>query len=110
MLSGGMDSSSIVSVVGRDFPTVPFKTFTIYYEGRGQMDERAWAREVVSAYPNLEPIYYAPSDQQVAKCFDFAMKAHDVPLLSTAAVSSYFVMKLAARKRTEGPFRRTRSG
>ena len=55
MLSGGMDSSSIVSVVGRDFPTVPFKTFTIYYEGRGQMDERAWASEVISAYPTLSP-------------------------------------------------------
>ena len=70
MLSGGMDSSSIVSVVGRDFPRVPFKTFTIYYEGPDQMDERAWAREVTLAYPNLEPIHYAPSDQDVAECFE----------------------------------------
>jgi asparagine synthase (glutamine-hydrolysing) len=99
MLSGGMDSSSIVSVVGRDFPTVPFKTFTIYYEGRGQMDERGWAREVVSAYPSLEPIYYAPSDQEVAECFDTASKASDAPMTSSPALSTYFVMKLAAKRK-----------
>ena len=99
MLSGGMDSSSIVSVIGRDFPTVPFKTFTIYYEGRDQMDERAWASEVISAYPNLEPVYYAPSGQQVAECFDAVTKAYDAPMTSSLAVSSYFVMKLAAEKK-----------
>ena len=99
MLSGGMDSSSIISVIGRDFPSVPLKTFTIYYEGRDQMDERAWAREVTSAYPNLEPVYYAPSDQEVTECFEAASKSHDVPLPSSPAVSSYFVMKLAAERR-----------
>ena len=99
MLSGGMDSSSIISVIGRDFPSVPLKTFTIYYEGRDQMDERAWAREVTSAYPNLEPVYYAPSDQEVTECFEAASKSHDVPLRSSPAVSSYFVMKLAAERR-----------
>jgi asparagine synthase (glutamine-hydrolysing) len=99
MLSGGMDSSSIVSVVGRDFPTVPFKTFTIYYEGRGQMDERAWAREVVSAYTNLEPTYYAPSDQEVMECFDIASRASDAPMTSSPGLSVYFVMKLAAKRK-----------
>ena len=95
MLSGGMDSSSIASVVGRDFPTTPFKTFTIYYEGRGQMDERAWANKVTSAYRNLNPIYHAPSDTEVAECFEAASAAHDVPLRTSGEVSSYFVMKLA---------------
>ena len=99
MLSGGMDSSSIASVVGLDFPTVPFKTFTIYYKGRDQMDERAWASKVTSAYTNLEPIYYSPSDQEVAECFYAACKADDLPLRSSPAVSSYFVMRLAAERR-----------
>jgi asparagine synthase (glutamine-hydrolysing) len=99
MLSGGIDSSSIVSVAGRDFPTVPFKTFTIYYEGRGQMDERAWAGEVISAYPNLEPIYYAPSDQEVTACFDTASEASDTPITSSPGLSTYFVMKLAAKRK-----------
>ena len=98
MLSGGMDSPSIISVIGRDFSTVPFKTFTIYYEGPGQMDERLWASEVPSAYSNIEPIYYAPSDQEVAECFDAVSKAHDVPITSSLVLSSYFVMKLAAER------------
>ena len=78
---------------------MPFKTFTIYYKGRGQMDERAWAREVVSAYPNLEPTYYAPSDQEVTECFDTASKASDVPMMSSPGLSTYFVMKLAAKRK-----------
>ena len=97
MLSGGMDSSSIASVVGHDFPTVPFKTFTIYYEGRGQMDERAWASEVTSVYSNLEPVHHAPSDREVAECFDVASRAYELPLRSSPTISSYFVMKLASR-------------
>ena len=99
MLSGGMDSSSIASVVGKDFPQVPFKTFTIYYEGRDQMDERAWASKVVSAYPNLDPIYHAPSHMEVEECFEAASRAHDVPLRTSGEVSSYFVMKLAGERK-----------
>ena len=73
-----VDSSSIISVIGRDFPSAPLKTFTIYYEGRDQMDERAWASQVVSAYPNLEPIITPPSNSEVAECFEAASKSHDV--------------------------------
>ena len=98
MLSGGMDSPSIISVIGRDFSTVPFKTFTIYYEGPGQMDARLWASEVPSAYSNIEPIYYAPSDQEVAECFVAVSEAHDVPMTGALVLSSYFVMKLAAER------------
>ena len=63
------------------------------------MDERAWASEVASAYSNLEPVYYAPSDGEVAECFDAASKAHDAPLPSSAPISTYFVMKLAAERK-----------
>ena len=62
------------------------------------MDERLWASEVPSAYSNIEPIYYAPSDQEVAECFDAVSKAHDVPITSSLVLSSYFVMKLAAER------------
>ena len=92
-----MDSSSIASVVGKDFPQVPFKTFTIYYEGRDQMDERAWASEVPSTYSNIKPIYYAPSDREVAECFEAVSKAHDVPLRASPAISGYLLAKLAAK-------------
>lgn len=99
MLSGGLDSSSIASVVGTDFPGVCFKTFTIHYEGRNQMDERPWVREVAAAYRNIEPVFYQPSDDEVADSFDAVSKAHDVPLPASTPISCYFVMKAAAKNR-----------
>lgn len=48
-LSGGLDSSAIASVVSEDHRGVPFKTFTIYYDGNGQMDEREWVGEVAQS-------------------------------------------------------------
>ena len=94
-LSGGLDSSSIASVIGTDQPGLPISSFTIYYEGNDQTDERPLVREVVKACPNIKPIYYSPSDDEVAACFDHAMRLHDVPFPYSPAISSYFVMKLA---------------
>src|SRR5262249_31247834 len=56
-LSGGLDSSAIASVIGTDHPEVPYKTFTIYYSGKDQVDERPWVSEVLRAYPNMDPVY-----------------------------------------------------
>ena len=96
LLSGGMDTSSIASVIGRDFSTVPYKTFTIYYEGRKQMDERPWAREVASTYANIHPIFCQPSDEEVAGSFASVVRAHDAPLSGSPPISCYFAMKAAA--------------
>jgi asparagine synthase (glutamine-hydrolysing) len=96
-LSGGLDSSSIASVIGKDQPDLPISSFTIYYSGSDQTDERPLVREVVKSYPNIKPIYYSPTDDEVAACFDHAMALHDVPFPYSPAISSYFVMKLASQ-------------
>ena len=96
LLSGGMDTSSIASVIGTDFSGIHFKTFTIYYQGRKQMDERPWVREVASTYPNIDPHYYQPSDEEVAGSFAAVVKAHDAPLSGSPPISFYFAMKSAA--------------
>lgn len=96
-LSGGLDSSAIASVIGKDYAGVPFKTFTIYYKGKGQMDERAWVREVTAAYPNIDPVYYSPCDDELAACFDHVISSNDLPLHSSSAISYYFIMKVAAQ-------------
>src|SRR5713226_1717540 len=44
-LSGGLDSSSIASVIAKDYGGLRYKTFTIYYKGKDQVDDRNWARE-----------------------------------------------------------------
>jgi asparagine synthase (glutamine-hydrolysing) len=96
-LSGGLDSSSIASVVSKDHAGVPFKTFTIYYEGERQMDERPWVTKVVTAYPNIQPVYCSPSGDEIAASFAEVMRSHDVPIARSSAISYYFLAKVASQ-------------
>jgi len=98
-LSGGLDSSAIASVVGSDHPGVPYKTFTIYYNGKGQVDERPWVNEVLRTYPNMDPVYCSPSDDEIAASYEHAMRSHDTPMPRSSVISYYFLMKAAAQHR-----------
>lgn len=96
-LSGGLDSSAIASVIGKEFSSTRLKTFTVYYEGRNEVDERPWVSEVLNAYPNLDPSYFSPSDDEIAGSFAKAIWHADVPLAGSSPISQYFVMQLAAK-------------
>lgn len=96
-LSGGLDSSSIASVVGTDHPEVPYKTFTIYYKGKDQVDERPWVKELLTSYSNMHPVYCSPSDDEIAASYEHAMKSHDAPMPRSSVISYYFLMKAAAQ-------------
>src|SRR5262249_26361580 len=74
-----------------------YKTFTIYYKGKDQVDERSWVRQVIDMYPNVNPVYCSPSDDEVATSFHNMTILHDVPIQSTSAISYYFIMKVAAQ-------------
>ncbi|MBL7924694.1 MAG: asparagine synthase (glutamine-hydrolyzing) [Bacteroidia bacterium] len=95
-LSGGLDSSAIAGVIGRDYSHSRFKTFTVYYEGEGEVDERPWVSKVLGSYPSLEPYYYTPTDADIQNSFERALWHADVPLAGSSPVSQYFVMQLAA--------------
>jgi asparagine synthase (glutamine-hydrolysing) len=97
-LSGGLDSSSIASLIGKDFGGRRYRAITVYYEDKvRRMDERSWARVVTAAFPNIDPIYCSPSDDEVRSSLDQMMWLHEVPIRSSSAVSYYFLMKLAAQ-------------
>ena len=98
-LSGGLDSSAIASVIGSDFPRTPYKTFTIYYKGKDQVDERPWVKELLKIYPNMDPVYCSPSDDEIAGSYEFAMRSHDTPMPRSSVISYYFLMKAAAQHR-----------
>jgi asparagine synthase (glutamine-hydrolysing) len=97
-LSGGLDSSAIASVIGKEFPNSKFKTFTVYYEGENEVDERPWVTEVLKKYPQLDPYYFTPSDDDIRNSFERAIWHADVPLAGSSPISQYFVMQLAASK------------
>ncbi|MFM7054916.1 MAG: asparagine synthase (glutamine-hydrolyzing) [Bacteroidota bacterium] len=93
-LSGGIDSSSIVSTVQHDGHQGTYKTFSIYYEGKGDVDERSFVKEVVSKYPQLEPHYYSPTDGDISDAFDRALYHCDFPATGSSFMSQYFLMQL----------------
>jgi asparagine synthase (glutamine-hydrolysing) len=95
-LSGGLDSASIVSVMGALYPNQNIKTFTIYYEGERNVDERPFARSLKEKYPKLESYYLQPSDEELEAEFPRFLDHCDVPPSGSSYFSQYFVMKLAA--------------
>ncbi|MEO8087590.1 MAG: asparagine synthase C-terminal domain-containing protein, partial [Bacteroidota bacterium] len=100
-LSGGLDSSAIASAIATDFPKLDFKTFTVYYEGKNEVDERPFANEVLSKYPSLRPFYFTPTEEEIADHFASAIFYADVPIAGSSPISQYFVMKLAAEKKVK---------
>lgn len=93
-LSGGLDSSAIVSMVQELNPSLPYKTFSIYYEGKHDVDERPFIHEVVRKYPGIEPHYFSPTDSDVEESFHHALYHADVPCTGSSFLSQYFLMKL----------------
>ena len=98
-LSGGLDSSAIASAVAKEFPSSDFQTFTVYYDGENEVDERPWANEVIKKYPVLKPHFMKPSMDQVGESFDRALYHADVPVAGSSPLSQYFVMQLAAQNK-----------
>lgn len=95
-LSGGLDSSAIVSQVQHQHPGTPYKSFSIYYDGDGEVDERPFIRKVLEKYPLIEPFYKKPSDEEVKSEFHKALFHADVPATGSSFISQYFLMKLIA--------------
>ena len=97
-LSGGIDSSVIASVIGKEYPNIEFKNFTIYYDGKGDVDERSFAKKVTDSHNNLVPFYYKPTDDDLVEHFDKYFYHQDIPPAGSSAFSQYFVMRLASQK------------
>jgi asparagine synthase (glutamine-hydrolysing) len=96
-LSGGLDSSAIVSMVQHQQPGLPYQTFSIYYQGKDEVDERPFVKEVLQKFPSLIPHYYSPDEDEVTRYFHHAMYHADVPATGSSFISQYFLMKLIAQ-------------
>ncbi len=95
-LSGGLDSSAIVSMVQHQHPGTSYKSFSIYYDGDGEVDERPFIREVIRKYPGIEPFYKQPGEDEIIGEFHRALYHADVPSTGSSFISQYFLMKLIA--------------
>lgn len=97
-LSGGLDSSAIAGMYCSVMPGIKLKTFSIYYDGAGGVDERPFIREVANKYPQIEPYYYTPTDADIQEHFHHAAYHADVPVFGSSYLSQYFLMKLALQE------------
>ncbi|MFN8209101.1 MAG: asparagine synthase (glutamine-hydrolyzing) [Bacteroidales bacterium] len=92
-LSGGLDSSAIVSIAaghtGRQF-----KTFSAWFNEEPGLDERKWIK-LVTDKVQADAHYVSPEAVDVSRDFRQITWHHDYPVLSSSPVAQYYVMKLA---------------
>jgi asparagine synthase (glutamine-hydrolysing) len=98
-LSGGIDSSAIVASIAKEHSKLDYKTFTIFYEGKGAVDERPFAKLLNERYKNIDSKYEEPSDTDLEKHFDHFLSGVDIPPAGSSYYSQYFVMKLASKSK-----------
>ena len=96
-LSGGLDSSSIACGVSKLFPELKFKTFTVFYEGKNDVDERPWVNTVLKSCPSLIGFDFSPEEREIPESFEKTLFHADVPITGSSPVSQYFVMRLAKK-------------
>jgi asparagine synthase (glutamine-hydrolysing) len=96
-LSGGLDSSSIASAVAKLFPETNFKTFTIFYDGKNEVDERPWVQEVLKEYGTLKNYTYSPNENLLSEILSKVLYHAEVPIAGSSPISQYFVMQLASQ-------------
>ena len=95
-LSGGLDSSSIVSVLLKDFNKTDLNTFSAIYETGQSADESKYIYEY---RPFLSNMFYAyPTHETLNTDLTCFIKAHAEPIPSTGPYAQYKVMELAKGK------------
>jgi asparagine synthase (glutamine-hydrolysing) len=92
-LSGGLDSSTIVSVLLNEFGKKDLNTFSAIYE-KGQIgDEKEFINEYKPFLQNMH--YISPSADTLEKDLLQFIKTHAEPIPSTSPYAQYKVMELA---------------
>jgi asparagine synthase (glutamine-hydrolysing) len=96
-LSGGIDSSSLSSLIATQFPNQKFKSYSIYYDGKNEVDERPYINEVINKYPSIIPSYYQPTHAEMLERFHSILYQVDVPSTGSSNFShSYLIEKIHA--------------
>jgi asparagine synthase (glutamine-hydrolysing) len=91
-LSGGIDSSSLTGLIAQQFPSKNFKSYSIYYEGKNEVDERPFMKAVTDKFPSIHPNYFQPSKDNMLEKFHEIMHQVDVPATGSSNISHYFLM------------------
>jgi asparagine synthase (glutamine-hydrolysing) len=91
--SGGLDSSSIVSVLLKDFDIKDLNTFSAVYKKGQKGDESEFISEYRSYLKSM--FYVTPDAETLQNDLNSFVKAHGEPIPSTSPYAQFKVMELA---------------
>jgi len=97
-LSGGLDSSAIVSIAST-LTDKRFKTYSTYYDEGSLFDERKWIR-IVNKATNSQGYLIEPKVEDFIRDFEYMTFVNDYPLIGPSVISQNYVMKLASENGT----------
>ncbi|MFH0865404.1 MAG: asparagine synthase C-terminal domain-containing protein, partial [Bacteroidota bacterium] len=97
-LSGGLDSSSIVSVISEKLNKKDIHTFSAVYGEGKSCDESIFINEYKERLPNM--FFTTPDATSLFRDLDPFITAHAEPVPSTAPYAQFKVMELAQRNVT----------
>lgn len=93
-LSGGIDSSIIVSLASKSYQNL--KTFSISFENNDKLSEQKFAEEVSSRF-NTQHFHFS-IDKEFMKDFPKIIRSCDEPLADTAIIPTYYLAQKASKK------------
>jgi len=91
-LSGGIDSSSLVSMISKEY-NFQLDTYNIYYDGKNETDERKWVYDVIEKYKNLTPHFITPTENDIKSSLKKIIYHQDGPIPSSGIMSQYFLFQ-----------------
>jgi asparagine synthase (glutamine-hydrolysing) len=94
-LSGGLDSSSIVSVLLNDYNKKDIHTFSAVYSKKQMGDETEFINQYKPLLQNMH--YITPDANSLEQDLNNFIEAHGEPIPSTGPYAQYSVMKLAKK-------------
>jgi asparagine synthase (glutamine-hydrolysing) len=92
-LSGGLDSSSIVSILVKKFSLEKVKSFSAVYSEGQRCDESGFIEKI--DYESLEKYFISPSAESFLNDLDDFITSHAEPIPGTSPYAQFQVMKLA---------------
>ncbi len=96
-LSGGLDSSTIVSLMKRISPESTFHTFSAVYDPNWKFDERRFMEAILET-GKLQGHFTEPSGDKLEEDLEKLIYAQDEPFGTSAIYAQWEVMKLAQKK------------
>ena len=92
-LSGGIDSSTLTGLISKLNPHQKYRSYSIYYDGKNEVDERPYINAVTDHFPNIESNLFKPKPEEIIERFHKIMEQVEVPSTGSSNFSHYYLLE-----------------